>query len=160
LLRLDLPPLFARLDLPPLFPRLDFFALDFLPRMPPDFDLPRADEAGRADFLPPFLAARFVPPDLPRVFELEAAFFRPFDAAFAAVLADLLALVATRLTAFFTLAAPAGEAALLPTAAPMTPPTTAPTGPMTLPITAPVAAPAASFEIGGISMFSEDELDC
>jgi hypothetical protein len=44
---------------------------------------------------------------------------------------------------------------LLPAIAPTSPPTTAPTGPTKLPRTAPVAAPAASFEIEGISIFSE-----
>jgi hypothetical protein len=71
-------------------------------------------------------------------------------------LATTLALAATFLTAFFTGAAEERPAAR-PASAPITPPTTAPTGPATLPRTAPVAIPAVCFEIGGISMFSDDE---
>jgi hypothetical protein len=107
--------------------------------------LPRLFFAGRLPLLRPFfgraegfLLARFAPPF--------------FEAAFA--------LAATALTAF--LAGAAGEvpaAAARPAKAPITPPTTAPTGPATLPKTAPVAAPAVCFEMGGISMFSDDEPD-
>src|SRR6202008_211396 len=57
---------------PPLFPRPVFFALDFLPR------------SAAFDFLPLFFPAPFVPPDLPRFFDLEATFFRRLDDAFAA----------------------------------------------------------------------------
>jgi len=45
-----------------------------------------------------------------------------------------------------------------PANAPITPPTTAPTGPATLPRTAPAAKPAVCFEIGGISILSDDDL--
>ena len=69
--------------------------------------------------------------------------------------ATALALAATFLTAFFT-GAVEGRPAARPASAPITPPTTAPTGPATLPRTAPVAAPAVCFEIGGISMFSDE----
>ncbi|HWM25937.1 MAG TPA: hypothetical protein VNP98_14040 [Chthoniobacterales bacterium] len=88
-----------------------------------------------------------------------AAGFALFFEDFLALFDDALALAATALTAFLA----AGAADLLPAArpasAPITPPTTAPTGPATLPRTAPVAAPAVCFEIGGISIFSEDEAD-
>jgi hypothetical protein len=60
-------------------------------------------------------------------------------------------------TAFLTAGGINGSpaATFFPATAPRTPPTTAPTGPTMLPRTAPVAAPAASFEIEGISIFSE-----
>src|SRR5205085_3629501 len=91
----------------------------------------------------------------PRFFEPDAAFLL---AALAARFTGLGAFRAAALTAFFAGAALC-EADLRPTAAPMTPPITAPTGPATLPRTAPAAAPAASFEMGGICMFSDDEPD-
>lgn len=47
-------------------------------------------------------------------------------------------------------------AAARPTKAPIAPPTTAPIGPATLPTSAPAAKPAVCFEMGGISMFSDD----
>jgi hypothetical protein len=92
----------------------------------------------------------------PRVFDAAADFLlRGF--------ATALAFTATFLTAFLTafLAAGAAErdAAARPAMAPSTPPTTAPTGPATLPRTSPAAAPAVCFEMGGISMFSDDEPD-
>jgi len=72
--------------------------------------------------------------------------------------ATALALTATFLTAFLAAgAAELEEAAARPAIAPSRPPTTAPTGPATLPRTAPAAAPTVCFEIGGISMFSDDE---
>jgi hypothetical protein len=178
----DLPVLrFAERDLeppdffPPLFARLaDFAPPDFLPRELP-VDLPRFDPP--EDF-PPLFVARLAPPDLPRLCELPPDFF--FPPLFAADRFELLAP-----PDFFEppelfppldflddpeaveeppprfppdepeLFAPAAR----PTAAPITPPTTAPTGPATLPRTAPAAAPAVCLEIGGISMFSDDELE-
>jgi hypothetical protein len=94
-------------------------------------------------------------------------FPRFFDAAedfslrdFAPVLfATAFAFAATFLIAFLAAGAPEREAAARPAIAPSTPPTTAPTGPATLPRTAPAAAPTVCFEIGGISMFSDDEPD-
>jgi hypothetical protein len=47
-------------------------------------------------------------------------------------------------------------AAARPAIAPIAPPTTAPIGPATLPTSAPAAKPAVCFEMGGISMFSDD----
>jgi hypothetical protein len=80
-----------------------------------------------------------------------------FAAAFFAV---AFALAATALTAFLTGAGgDLDEAAARPAIAPSTPPTTAPMGPATLPKTAPAAAPAVCLEMGGISMFSDDEPD-
>jgi hypothetical protein len=101
-----------------------------------------------------------------RAFEVLALFFvvplffedffpRLFEPA---AVVTALALAATFLTAFFTGAADERELATRPANAPSTPPTTAPTGPATLPSTAPVAIPAVCFEIGGISMLSDDEL--
>jgi hypothetical protein len=92
---------------------------------------------------------------LPEAFPLffEDFFTPPFDPE---DFATALALAATFLTAFFTGAAEERPAAR-PASAPITPPTTAPIGPAMLPSTAPVAAPAVCLEIGGISMFSEDE---
>jgi hypothetical protein len=105
------------------------------------------DEARALEALPLFFAFPFaLPPDFPVFF---VDFFPLLDWAFAA----------TALIAFFAFAPEEREAAARPANAPMTPPTTVPTGPATLPITAPVAAPAVCLEIGGISMFSEDELD-
>jgi hypothetical protein len=46
--------------------------------------------------------------------------------------------------------------AAFPATAPITPPTTAPIGPAILPAAAPATAPTVCFEIGGISMFSDD----
>jgi hypothetical protein len=126
-----------------------------LPRVELAFDLPRADEADDLAFFPLF----FFPPFAPPVFRgfFGVAFLL---ALLAARLTALGAFFATALTAFFTGAAKLSEPARRPTAAPMTPPITAPTGPTTLPTTAPAAAPAASFEIGGIWIFSDDSLDC
>jgi hypothetical protein len=106
-----------------------------------------------------FFAGRLAAPDVFPLFfdDFFAPPFEPDD------LATALALAATFLTAFFTGAAEERPAAR-PASAPITPPTTAPTGPAMLPKTAPVAAPAVCLEIGGISMFSEDEagvsVDC
>jgi len=72
------------------------------------------------------------------------------DDAFA--LALLLPFLVERFVAF-----PRFFDAARPANAPITPPTTAPTGPATLPRTAPAAIPAVCFEIGGISMLSDDE---
>jgi hypothetical protein len=153
--RVDFPPLrFAERDfaeppdfLPRLLLRLDF-PLDFVPRAVPlwPFALPRADAADDFDFFPPFFGARF-----------GAAFLlRPF----AAARAGFFAFAATAFTAFLAVDAPEVlAAAARPTMPPITPPTTAPTGPATLPRTAPVAAPAVCFEIGGIWMLSDDELE-
>jgi hypothetical protein len=136
------------------FPFVDFFApfdfAGFLPRedltldFPRLVDLPFAEEA----FALVFFAGRFAA-GFARFFEGFLA--RLFDAAF-------LALAATVLTAFLTAGAAELEAEARPAIAPITPPTTAPTGPATLPMTAPAAAPAVCFEIGGISIFSDDEL--
>jgi hypothetical protein len=152
-----LPPLFRAPDAFFAFPFEDFFpplALDFgdfLLRADLTFDLPRlADLLLAADdfALELFFAGRF------------AAGFARFFEGFLALLFDAtLALAATALTAFLTGAAELLEAAARPASAPITPPTTAPTGPATLPRTAPVAAPAVCLEMGGISIFSEDEAD-
>ena len=103
-----------------------------------------------------FLSVRL--PLFPRFFDAAEGFLLRrfalplFDTAFA--------LAATALTAFLAGgAAELGELAARPAIAPITPPTTAPTGPATLPRTAPAAAPAVCLEIGGISMFSDDEPD-
>jgi hypothetical protein len=150
------PPLFRAPDAFFAFPFEDFFApfdLDFVDLPPEDlaFDFPRlADLLLAADgfALELFFAGRFA-----------AGFARFFEGFLALLFDGALALAATALTAFLA----AGAAELLPAArpasAPITPPTTAPTGPATLPRTAPVAAPAVCFEIGGISIFSEDEAD-
>jgi len=124
------------------------FAFDLAPRDAPVFDFPRfADlpfaelrrEALAFKLLPPFFIVRLAPPaDL-------LLFLGTLGLIF---LAAFLAFVVTELL----------EAAR-PASAPTTPPTTAPTGPATLPRTAPAAAPAASFEMGGIWMFSDDEPD-
>jgi hypothetical protein len=144
----------------------DFAALfdldDFAPRDAPPFDfelfvdLLFLDEALAFEVLPLFFAVRLAPPaDFPLFFEdFLLRLFEPpvFDTA--------LAFAATVLTAFLAFGATEErEAATRPASAPITPPTTAPTGPATLPSTAPVAAPAVCFEIGGISMFSDDEPD-
>jgi hypothetical protein len=103
------------------------------------------------------LAGRFLTgrlPLLPPFVEAAGFFAEVFTPDFFAV---AFTLAATALTAFLAGAAVDFLPAARPASAPMTPPTTAPTGPATLPKTAPVAAPAACFEIGGISMFSEDE---
>ena len=151
------PPRFAERDFaaePDFLPRLDFPPLDFFPReaLPfvfPLFDFVRADGFERLALFP---VGRFAPP---RDFENVDDFLRA-----GALLDACLALAATALTAFLT----CGAAELLalaarPASAPSTPPTTAPTGPARLPKTAPVAAPAACFEMGGISMLSDDEPD-
>jgi hypothetical protein len=118
-------------------------------------DLLFLDEARAFDVFPLFFTVRFAPPpDFPLFFDALPRLFEPavFDTDFA--------LAATALTAFLTFLAPVErEAAARPARAPITPPTTAPTGPATLPRTAPVAAPAVCLEIGGISMFSDDEPD-
>jgi hypothetical protein len=108
-----------------------------------------------AALLPLFFAGRLA---LFGVFLDDAGFLEDFfTPAFFAV---AFALAATALTAFFTGAgADLGEAAARPAIAPRTPPTTVPTGPATLPRTAPAAAPAACLEMGGISMFADDEPD-
>ena len=136
----------------------DFFAPfdldfgDFLRRDDLIFDFPRFVDLPLAEdaFALLFFAGRFA-----------AGFARFFEGFLARLFDAALALAATVLTAFF--AAVAGElpeAAARPAIAPITPPTTAPIGPATLPRTAPAAAPAVCFEIGGISMFSDDdELD-
>ena len=119
-------------------------------------DLLLVDEAFAFAVLPLFFAVRL--PPFPRFFDAAEGFLLRrfalplFDTAFA--------LAATALTAFLAGgAAELAEAAARPASAPITPPTTAPTGPATLPRTAPAAAPAVCFEIGGISMFSDDEPD-
>jgi hypothetical protein len=144
----------------------DFF--DF----PPLVDLRLADllllgEAFAFAVLLLFFAVRLAP--VPRFFALLLALLLCFFEATEGFLlrrfalppsATAFALAATALTAFLAGgAAELAEAAARPTNAPITPPTTAPTGPATLPRTAPVAAPAVCFEIGGISIFSDDELD-
>ena len=168
--------------LPPLrvafFPLVfdDFFALLF--DLDDFFDFPRftglrlVDEALAFAALPLFFAVRlplFFAVRLPLFFtDFLTLFPRFFGAAegfllrlFAVPLFDgAFALAATALTAFFAGGgAELAEAAARPAIAPITPPTTAPTGPATLPRTAPVAIPAVCFEIGGISMFSDDEPD-
>jgi len=77
--------------------RLDFLPPDFFfPRVPPAFDLRRADEADDFDFfLPPF----FVPLGLLRFFDFYAVFFA---AALAAFFSGFGAFFAIALTAFFT----------------------------------------------------------
>jgi len=80
-----------------------------------------------------------------------------FGRAFATALAFTATFLTTFLTAFFAAGAAEREAAARPAIAPSTPPTTAPTGPAMLPTTAPAAAPAVCLEMGGISMFSDDE---
>jgi hypothetical protein len=152
------PPRFALLparfaerdfDAPPdfFFPRLllraDFPPLDFFPRaLLPPLLFPRAFEADDFDFFAVFFGAAFL--------------LRPFAAAFA----GFFAFATTFFTAFFADAAPELlELAARPTRPPITPPTTVPTGPATLPRTAPVAIPAVCLEIGGIWMFSDDELE-
>jgi hypothetical protein len=119
-------------------------------------DLLLADEAFAFAVLPLFFAVRL--PLFPRFFDAAKGFLLRrfalplFDTAFA--------LAATALTAFLADGtAELAEAAARPASAPITPPTTAPTGPATLPRTAPVAAPTVCFEIGGMSMFSDDEPD-
>ncbi len=151
-----LPPLFRAPDAFFAFPLEDFFApfdLDFgePARALFIFSL-SADLLLAADgfALELFFAGRFAA-GFARVFEGFLALL--FDGAFA------LALAATALTAFLTFGAADLLEAARPANAPITPPTTAPTGPATLPRTAPVAAPAVCFEIGGISIFSEDEAD-
>jgi hypothetical protein len=151
---------------PPRFlPRVDFLALRFAER---DLDELRdffARLLPRLAFRPPDLF--FPRVGLRRLDLLRAAdfdFFAPppvfFFRLFAAARAGFFAFAATAFTAFLAVdAAVLCAAALRPTTAPITPPTTAPTGPATLPRTAPVAAPAASFEIGGIWMLSDDELE-
>jgi hypothetical protein len=127
------------------------FALDDFFDFRPLADLLLADEAFAFAVLPLFFAVRL--PLFPRFFDTAEGFLLRrfalplFDTAFAltAFLADGTAELA--------------EAAARPASAPITPPTTAPTGPATLPRTAPVAAPTVCFEIGGISMFSDDEPD-
>jgi hypothetical protein len=112
-------------------------------------DLPFLDGAFAFEVFPPaFFAGRLAPPAaFPLFFEdFELA---PFDVA--------LTFAATAFTAFFAAGAVADRPAARPANAPITPPTTAPTGPATLPRTAPVAAPAVCFDMGGISMFSDDE---
>ncbi|MEP6698749.1 MAG: hypothetical protein ABJB09_03375 [Verrucomicrobiota bacterium] len=81
-----------------------------------------------------------------RLFEPLPFFTAFFTAAFTALFAG-----------FTTRALALREPAARPAIAPITPPITAPTGPATLPITAPVAAPAVCFDIGGISIFSEED---
>jgi len=147
--------------LPPLLRAGDFFAFVFedLALLLEDFALPFdfelfedfAEEERALDFVLLFFAAGLdLAADLPLFF---AAFFVPpvFVAAFA--------FFATALTAFFAFFPDEREPAARPAKAPITPPTTAPTGPAMLPSTAPVAAPAVCFEIGGMSMFSDDEPD-
>src|SRR4051812_49255951 len=96
------PPRFALDFFPPFLPRLGFFAreADFFPRVPPAFDLPRADDAddfdfGAGFFFPPF----FAPPLLLDFFEPDAAFLA--GAFLAARFAGFAAFFATALTAFF-----------------------------------------------------------
>jgi hypothetical protein len=134
------------------------FALgDFFP-FRPLVALLLADEAFAFAVLPLFFAVRF--PPFPRFFDAAEGFFLlrrfaapPFDTAFA-LAATGLAFRSTGRAAEL-----AEVAARRPAMAPITPPTTAPTGPATLPRTAPAAAPAVCLEIGGISMFSDDEPD-
>jgi hypothetical protein len=137
------------------------FALDDFFGFPPLVDLLLADllladEAFAFAVLPLFFAVRLTL--FPRFFDAAKGFLLRrfalplFDTAFA--------LAATALTAFLADGtAELAEAAARPASAPITPPTTAPTGPATLPRTAPVAAPTVCFEIGGMSMFSDDEPD-
>jgi hypothetical protein len=141
------------------------FALDDFFDFPPLVDLLLADllladEALAFAVLPLFFAVFFAVrlPLFPRFFDATEGFLLRrfalplFDTAFA--------LAATPLTAFLAGGAvELAEAAARPASAPITPPTTAPIGPATLPRTAPVAAPTVCFEIGGISMFSDDEPD-
>lgn len=150
-----MPPLFRAPDAFFAFPFEDFLApfdLDF-----PDFLL---EEDFTFDF--PRLADLLLAED---AFALELFFagleagFALFFEGFLALFDDALALAATALTAFLAAGAADLFPAARPASAPITPPTTAPTGPATLPRIAPVAAPAVCFEIGGISMFSEDEPD-
>jgi hypothetical protein len=141
------------LDLAALFD-LDDFALCALPF---DFelfvDLLFPEEAFAFGVLPLFFDPRLAPPeDWAALFE---DFLPPLFKPPAFVTA--LAFAETFLIAFLTFGAvEEREAAARPANAPITPPTTAPTGPATLPSTAPVAAPAVCFEMGGISMFSDD----
>lgn len=138
------------------------FVLDDFPLrdlLPFDFelfvDLLFLDEALAFEVLPLFLAGRLATPaDL-------AAFFADFLPLLfePPVFAAALAFAATFLTAFLTFGVADGREAAHPASAPITPPTTAPNGPATLPSMAPVAAPAVCFEMGGIWMFSDDELE-
>jgi len=114
------------------------------------------EEAFAFAALPPLFFAGRLP--------LVRAFFEAAEGLLAAgfavaFFAAAFALVATAFTTFLAGAAVDLLAAARPASAPITPPTTAPTGPATLPKTAPVAAPAVCFEMGGISMFSDDEPD-
>jgi hypothetical protein len=142
----DFDLLFALSDFFPFRPLADLLLADLL----------LADEALAFAVLPPFFGLRL--PLFPRFFDAAGAFLRrgfalpPFETD--------LALVVTGFTVrlgggFVELA----EVAARPANAPITPPTTAPTGPATLPRTAPAAAPAVCFEIGGISMFSDEDPD-
>ncbi len=133
------------------------FAFDELALLLEDFSRPFdfelfedfAEEERALDFVLLFFAAGLdLAADLPLFF---AAFFVP------PVFVTAFALAATALTAFFAFFPEEREPAARPAKAPITPPTTAPIGPATLPSTAPVAAPAVCFEIGGMSMFSEDD---
>jgi len=141
-------PFFARLLLET-FLVFPFDLVDFARRAAPFFDFELLadfvfrDEAFALEF---FFAGFFA---LPLFFEDFLLLLAGFTLA--------TAFAATFLTAFLTFGAAEREAAARPANAPSTPPTTAPTGPATLPSTAPVAAPAVCFEIGGISMFSEDD---
>jgi hypothetical protein len=143
---------------------LGFLALDFAFALLFDLDdffafavragLRLVDEAFAFAVLPLFFAALLLL--FPRLFDAAKDFLlRGF--------ATALAFTATFLTAFLTAFLAAGaaerEAAARPAIAPSTPPTTAPTGPAMLPRTAPAAAPAVCLEMGGISMFSDDEPD-
>jgi len=122
----------------------DFFA--FAPRA----GLRLVDEAFAFVVFPLFFAERLVL--FPRFFDAAEDFLlRGF--------ATALAFAATFLTAFLAAGAAEREAAARPAIAPSTPPTTAPTGPAMLPRTAPAAAPAVCLEMGGISMFSDDDPD-
>ncbi|MDP9004922.1 MAG: hypothetical protein M3N12_09060 [Verrucomicrobiota bacterium] len=128
---------------------LEDFALPFDFELFEDF----AEEERALDFafVPLFFAAGLdLAADFPLFF---AAFFVP------PLLVSTFTFFATAFTAFFAVFPEEREPAARPANAPITPPTTAPTGPAMLPSTAPVAAPAVCFEIGGMSMFSDDEPD-
>jgi len=113
------------------------------------------DDAFAFAVLPLFFAALLAL--FPRFFDAVEDFLpRGFAAA---LFATAFAFAAAFLTAFLAAGAAEREAAARPAIAPSTPPTTAPTGPAMLPRTAPAAAPAVCLEMGGISMFSDDEPD-
>jgi hypothetical protein len=156
---------FAALDdladfLPPLL-TADFVRLNFEPRDAPPLAFPGLLDPAFEPLL--LFAAPFLAPPLELLLFFEAEVV-DLPELFGVLLDAAFTFAETFLTAFRTLGADVFAPAALPANAPSTPPTTAPTGPATLPKTAPVAAPAACLEIGGISMFSDDEpevrVDC